>query len=40
MKFLADVLAAIGAGAASAGTQGCPVLFMDEVKIPKCLIEK
>ena len=40
MKFLADVLAAIGTGAASAGTQGCYWLFIDEVKMPKCLIEK
>lgn len=40
MKFLADVLAAIGAGAATSGTQGCFILFMDEVNMPKCLIEK
>lgn len=40
MKFLADVLAAIGAGAANAGTQGCLIWFMDEARIPKCLIEK
>lgn len=40
MKFLADVLAAIGGSSASAGTQGCFILFMDEVNMPKCLIEK
>lgn len=40
MKFLADVLAAIGAGAASAGTQGCFIFLADEPKAPKCLIEK
>ena len=40
MKFLADVLAAIGNSAASAGTQGCYWLWVDETYIPKCLIEK
>ena len=40
MKFLADVLAAIGNSAASAGTQGCVFLFMEESTMPKCLIQK
>lgn len=40
MKFLADILAAIGNSAASAGTQGCYILFFDESKLPKCLIKK
>ena len=40
MKFLAEVLAAIGNSAANAGTQGCAVLFIDEPKIPKNLISK
>lgn len=40
MKIIADVLAAIGLGAATTGTQGCVVWFFDEPKAPKCLIEK
>lgn len=40
MKFLADILAAMGAGAASMGTQGCLIWIIDEPKMPKCLIEK
>lgn len=40
MNFIANVLAAIGMGAANVGTQGCPVLFIDEPKAPKSLIEK
>lgn len=40
MSFIADLLAKIGMGAATTGTQGCIVLFMDEANIPKCLIEK
>lgn len=40
MKFLADILAAIGGAAASAGTQGCWVLISDEPKMPKSLLEK
>ena len=40
MKFLADILAAIGAGAASIGTQGCWVFITDEPKMPKSLLEK
>ena len=40
MKFLADILAAIGNSAANAGTQGCLILFMEEITMPKYLIEK
>ena len=40
MKFIADILAAIGNGAASTGTQGCVVLFFDEPTMPKALLEK
>lgn len=40
MSFIADLLAKIGTGAATVGTQGCYILFLDEAKMPKCLIEK
>lgn len=40
MKFLAEVLAAIGTSAAKFGTQGCAFLFFYESKIPFCLIDK
>ena len=40
MSFFADLLAAIGAGFAETGTSGCYVLFTDEPKMPKSLIEK
>lgn len=40
MSFIADLLAKIGLGAATAGTQGCNMWFLDEAKMPKCLIEK
>lgn len=40
MSFIADLLAAIGFGAATTGTQGCMMFFMDEPEMPKCLIEK
>lgn len=40
MSFLAELLAKIGDGVASAGTQGCWLLIMDEPKMPKSLIEK
>ncbi len=40
MSFIADLLAKIGLGAATTGTQGCWYWFMDEAKMPKCLIEK
>ena len=38
MKFLAEVLAAIGNSAANAGTQGCFIFISDEPYIPNCLI--
>lgn len=40
MSFIADILAALGMGAANIGTQGCMVFIIDEPKMPKCLIEK
>ena len=40
MKFIADILAAIGNGAASTGNQGCFLWFMDEPKMPKALLDK
>ena len=40
MSFIADLLAKIGFGAATTGTQGCYAFFLDEPKAPKCLIEK
>ena len=40
MKFIADVLAALGMGSANAGTQGCYWLFFDEPKAPKSIIER
>lgn len=40
MKFLADLLAQLGAGFANVGTQGCAILFIDEPEMPKCLLEK
>ena len=40
MSFIADILAALGMGAATTGTQGCYWFLIDEPKMPKCLIEK
>ncbi len=40
MNIVAKVLAALGLGAANVGTQGCVILFMDEPKMPKSLLEK
>ena len=40
MKIIADILAMLGGNAASAGTQGCLVLFVDEPKAPKAIIER
>jgi len=40
MKFIANILAALGAGAANAGTQGCIIWISDEPKMPKSLLEK
>lgn len=38
--MLASLLSAIGAFAATIGTQGCLLLIVDEPKMPKSLIEK
>lgn len=40
MKFLADLFKSLGNSAASVGTQGCWVLFIDEPKMPKALLDK
>ena len=40
MNFIADLLAKIGFGAATTGTQGCFLWITDEPKMPNCLIEK
>ena len=40
MSFIADLLAKVGLGAATTGTQGCFIWITDEPKMPKCLIEK
>ena len=40
MSFLADLLAALGTNYSVGGVQGCRFLFMDEPKMPNCLIER
>lgn len=40
MSFIANILATIGMEAAVTGTQGCAYLFLDEPKMPKCLLDK
>ena len=40
MKYIASILTVLGTVAATIGTQGCLVWFMDEPKMPKSLIEK
>lgn len=40
MNFIVDLLAKLGGSAATTGTQGCYLWFMDEPKAPKSLIEK
>ena len=40
MSFIANLLAKIGVGAATTGTQACGYWFVDEPKMPKSLIEK
>ena len=40
MSFIADILAAIGMGAATTGTQGCYWWYLDEPKMPKSLLDK
>ena len=38
--MFASLLSMLGAFAATLGTQGCVLLFLDEPKMPKSLIEK
>lgn len=38
--MFASILKALGFSAATVGTQGCWILFFDEPKMPKKLIEK
>ena len=40
MGIIADILAAIGNGAATVGTKGCYLWFFDEPKMPKALLDK
>ena len=40
MSFLANLLALLGASTANIGTQGCPAWFIDEPKMPNCLLNK
>lgn len=41
MKALfVSVAAAVGAALAAIGTAGCLVIWVDEPKMPKCLLEK
>lgn len=40
MKFLAMILSALGAAAATIGTQGCIHFILDEPEMPKSLLEK
>ena len=40
MSFIADLLAMVGLGAATTGTQGCYILFVDEPEMPKALLER
>lgn len=40
MSFISKILEALGASAASVGTQGCLTFIVDEPKMPNSLIEK
>lgn len=41
MKALfVSVAAAVGAALAAIGTAGCAIVWIDEPKMPKCLLEK
>ena len=40
MSFIANLLAKLGLGAATTGTQACMYLILDEPKMPNSLIEK
>lgn len=39
-KMFASLLSLLGSLAAINGSKTCPVLFMDEPKMPKCLLNK
>ena len=39
MGFLANILAALGVGSASTGSQACVWVFWDESECPKSLIK-
>ena len=38
-KLLSNILAALGLGAANAGSQACFVVFADEPECPKSLVK-
>lgn len=38
--MLASLLSVLGSFAATLGSQGCSLLFVDEPKMPRALIEK
>ena len=40
MNFLADLLAMIGHNFSVGCVQGCRLLFIDEPKMPNCLLDK
>lgn len=40
MNFLADLLALLGTNFSVGGVQGCRLFFMDEPKMPNCLLNK
>lgn len=40
MSFIINLLAKVGFDAAVTGTQGCIIWFVDEPKMPTCLINK
>ena len=39
MSFFANILKALGVSAATVGTQGCWLLFIDEPEMPRQLIK-
>lgn len=40
MRFITNLLASIGLGAASTGVQGCTYFFIGEPKMPQSLVLK
>ena len=40
MSFFANILKALGVSAATVGTQGCQLLFIDEPEMPRQLIKQ